>query len=150
MVLVDASPVEQDRLYEPLAEVLPSETPGECLALKQLRHAGDHPTENPEHLDLRASARQVAATGDLRDLPLVVLTAARPHLPPCVSQPLVEAEAQLWRTLQEELTQLSTRSTHIIAEKSSHYIQNDQPDLVIAAIRQILDVARTDAHVAPP
>jgi len=43
-----------------------------------------------------------------------------------------------WLTLQKDLVSLSTNSTQIIATRSGHSIQLDQPDLVIAAIKQVL------------
>ena len=44
--------------------------------------------------------------------------------------------------LQADLVQLSTNGTQIIAEQSGHYVQNDQPDLVVQAIRQVVEAAR--------
>jgi len=43
-----------------------------------------------------------------------------------------------WLTLQKDLASLSTNSTQIIATRSGHSIQLEQPDLVIAAIKQVL------------
>ena len=44
--------------------------------------------------------------------------------------------------LQAALTEGSQNSEQIIAEDSGHYIQLEQPDLVIDAIRQVVDAAR--------
>jgi len=41
--------------------------------------------------------------------------------------------------MQNELAQLSSRSTHVIAKNSGHYIQIDRPDLVIEAIHRVVD-----------
>jgi hypothetical protein len=43
-----------------------------------------------------------------------------------------------WLTLQKDLVSLSGNSTQMIATRSGHQIQLDQPDLVIAAIKQVL------------
>jgi pimeloyl-ACP methyl ester carboxylesterase len=43
---------------------------------------------------------------------------------------------------QAALTQGSQNSEQIIAEDSGHYIQMEQPDRVIDAIRQVVDAAR--------
>lgn len=48
-----------------------------------------------------------------------------------------ETEAA-WRMLQTELVKCSTSGKHVIAQKSGHYVQFFQPDLVIDAIRQVL------------
>lgn len=43
-----------------------------------------------------------------------------------------------WYEKQAELLQLSSRSKHIIAEHSSHFIHHDRPELVIGEIRALL------------
>ena len=47
---------------------------------------------------------------------------------------------RMWRQLQEDLAACSTHGEFRLAEKSGHFIQRDQPELVIQAIR---DVSRT-------
>ncbi|MBN2149157.1 MAG: alpha/beta hydrolase [Anaerolineales bacterium] len=90
---------------------------------------------------LQETCDQVAETGDLGDLPLVVLTAGNSidaetlqaiGLP--ADYPVDQIHA-IWLLLQDELAALSTNSTHIIAEGSGHAIHIDRPDLVIEAIR---------------
>ena len=44
--------------------------------------------------------------------------------------------------MQQELAHLSSRSTRTIAKHSGHYIQLDQPDLVIEAVREVVNQAR--------
>jgi hypothetical protein len=43
--------------------------------------------------------------------------------------------------LQAELASLSTVSTHIVAPEGGHYLQRDNPALVISAIRGLHDRA---------
>jgi pimeloyl-ACP methyl ester carboxylesterase len=52
-------------------------------------------------------------------------------------------EAQLWRQLQSELVQFSSRGSLIIAEESGHDIQNEQPDVVVQAIRRVIESANS-------
>jgi hypothetical protein len=40
----------------------------------------------------------------------------------------------MFHELQRDLVRLSARSTHIMAEHSGHFIQSDEPELVITAI----------------
>ena len=47
-----------------------------------------------------------------------------------------------WQTLQRDLLKLSSHSTQIVAEKSGHYIHRDQPQVVIDAIRAMVDQVR--------
>ena len=74
---------------------------------------------------LPQSAAQVAATGGYSDIPLVVLSAS--SLSP----------SQLKR--HEVLAHLSSQGKHIVASKSGHWIQLDEPDLVIESIREVVE-----------
>ena len=38
--------------------------------------------------------------------------------------------------MQLELAQLSSNSSHVIAHKSGHVVNRDEPDVIVAAIRQ--------------
>lgn len=88
------------------------------------------------------SAAQTAQTGSLGDLPLAVLShdPDKPsnELPADLAKPTNEA----WERMQEELSHLSTRGTQTVAKNSSHYIQFDRPDLVIDAVRTVVDESR--------
>ena len=102
-------------------------------------------TDDPvfERLDIDASTgamRVAAAASPLRPLPLVVLTHGRPFdWPPGVPAAAVEA---LWLPLQEDLAALAPGGRLVVAEESGHFIPGDQPDLVIAAIRQVVEAVR--------
>jgi pimeloyl-ACP methyl ester carboxylesterase len=73
------------------------------------------------------------APPDLGPVPLTVLTRA--------SSP--EAGWLTWARMQDELAALSSHSVHIYAEKGGHYLQRDNPDLVIQAIRDLVQRCRT-------
>jgi pimeloyl-ACP methyl ester carboxylesterase len=75
------------------------------------------------------SAAQVRATGKLGDIPLVVLTRGRDLNPS-------------WKKLQDDLATLSSNSQHIIASNSAHGIQGDEPELVVDAIRHVVEALR--------
>jgi pimeloyl-ACP methyl ester carboxylesterase len=44
-----------------------------------------------------------------------------------------------YKKLQTELLSLSTRSKHLIADRSFHSVEIDQPEVVVEAIRQVVD-----------
>ncbi len=71
-------------------------------------------------------------------LPLIVLSHGRPDL----TLGLTDAEQaqfeQEWAAMQRELAGLSSNSQQIIAEKSGHYIQLDQPELAIESILELV------------
>jgi hypothetical protein len=46
------------------------------------------------------------------------------------------------RELQQDLLALSTRSCQMIAARSGHAIAGDEPELVVTAIRAVMDAAR--------
>ena len=64
------------------------------------------------------------------------------ELPPGVSLELARQMEDTWLVLQNELAALSSNSEHVIARESHHYIQRDQPDLVIAAINRMVALVR--------
>ena len=59
------------------------------------------------------------------------------------SPPAFERE---WRQIQAEVAAQSPRARHVIAEGSGHYIQDDQPGLVIEQIRELLRQLRAAAR----
>jgi len=89
---------------------------------------------NPEGVDLAASFDQNAAFADLGDLPLTVITAGRPDLPPFINAKVREQLADSWLESQQDLVKLSSAGQHIIAENIGHCIQCGNPNLVADAI----------------
>jgi pimeloyl-ACP methyl ester carboxylesterase len=85
--------------------------------------------------------RKPGATGDLGDLPLVVITHGQ-----AFPGPMATLE-KYWGAGQERLAGLSTRGKLVVAHNSNHMIQQDEPDVVIDAIRGVLDAA---ARREPP
>lgn len=141
IVLVDAS--HPDMAARWLA-LLPPQSPSESAGMKEVRESLTtylkDPTLNQEGMDIDGSAAQVRATGLLGDLPLVVLTHGRSEgaWPADFSPDLIAKLEQEWRAMQKEQAALSTNSRLIIAEKSGHEIQVDQPDLVVDVIRKVV------------
>jgi pimeloyl-ACP methyl ester carboxylesterase len=88
------------------------------------------------------SAAQTAATGSLGDLPLAVLSHDPDQPQPDLPEDLVTPTNDVWEQMQEELAHVSNRSARTIAKHSGHYIQLDRPDLVIEAVRGVVDQAR--------
>jgi hypothetical protein len=77
-----------------------------------------------------------------RDRPLVVLTCAPGD--PAVPDRVYEA----WRDLHMDLARLSANSRHVLSESSDHYLNFSDPDLVTAAIRDVVRCARSGAPLA--
>lgn len=90
--------------------------------------------------DNMAEVREMNIT-TLGDIPLVVLSAAKMEVPEgyrLTAEDVAQLQAVM-AEMQAELASLSPRGERVIAEESTHYIQFDQPELVIAAINQVLD-----------
>jgi pimeloyl-ACP methyl ester carboxylesterase len=89
-----------------------------------------------------ASSNEARETRSLGSIPLVVLSrdpekGAAPGLIPAEVSRRFEDE---WVQMQEELARLSTNGSRVVAIGSSHYVQLERPDLVIAAISKVVDV----------
>jgi pimeloyl-ACP methyl ester carboxylesterase len=89
-----------------------------------------------------------AAPMSLGDKPLVVVSAgSRGVMFPHFSQEQSDRFNEAWTESQADLTQRSENAKQIIAEESGHNIQQDDPDLVIDAIRQVVDAARNGSSI---
>jgi pimeloyl-ACP methyl ester carboxylesterase len=101
-------------------------------------------------VDRRASAALASRIRSLGDKPLVVITAAREReqfrdVPPS----LYRLAVRLWRVMQAELAELSNDQAHVVALRSDHFVQDDQPLVVIRAIRAVVRTVRDDAQLPP-
>ena len=103
------------------------------------------PAQNPEHLHVAASDEQVARLLDepgpiFGDLPVVVLRA--PPLPylPGLPRDYHEATLAAITAGHKEFAAESTRGTLIEVEDTGHNIQDDQPGVVLDAIREVTTV----------
>lgn len=85
-------------------------------------------------------AKESQQSGKLDSLPLIVLTANRHDRYKEFPDTTIGKEVtKIWMELQKDHLNLSTRSEHILANESSHYVQFDQPGLVIGAIRKLIN-----------
>jgi pimeloyl-ACP methyl ester carboxylesterase len=86
-----------------------------------------------------SAARVHRSSVDLGSLPLRVLTASNP--------------SPERRRDQDEVAKLSSRGRHVVAANSGHWIPLDEPELVVEAIRSVLDELRSreprDEETAP-
>jgi hypothetical protein len=81
------------------------------------------------------SLDQARATGSLGDLPLMVVSEAP-------ADAAMKPFLAVWYPLQDDLAHRSSRGTRILAEGSSHQVHRDRPDVVIGAIRDVVDQSR--------
>ena len=115
------------------AEKYPHEVSGMVLIDPVSRDQNSHDRDPPktsnyyrEAISFDESREQVKKAGKFPNVPLIVLTAARQH---------GDAKREiLWRQWQQGITKLSPQGKQIFAWNSGHYIQKQQPELVIDAI----------------
>ena len=107
-------------------------------ALGRVGHvvAGVNPFEMEELEALRAS--RAGREHPLGDLPLVVLTRGIPESGGTDAKALEDDH----RKDHVAVAALSTRGVLLVAEHSGHHVQIEEPDLVVAAIRQVLTSLR--------
>jgi pimeloyl-ACP methyl ester carboxylesterase len=135
LVLVDAA---HEDYYAAIQEIL---TPAQWASYTDAPAPEGYP--DLERIDVERSAvqmREAAASSPLRPMPLVVITHGQPWEWPA-DYPGDALEA-VWRPLQDELAALVPSARLVVAEQSGHYIQLTQPELVIDAIRQVVDAVR--------
>jgi pimeloyl-ACP methyl ester carboxylesterase len=95
-----------------------------------------------EALDrLPAEMKRPGGFGDLGHLPLIVVRRGKTVQPP-------SAEDLRHQQVQENLAKLSTNSVLVVAQNSGHTISLDEPGVVAAAVRQMLDALRTGARLS--
>jgi pimeloyl-ACP methyl ester carboxylesterase len=147
LVLVDSANPHLD-----LVALLPAEAPEENQGVRQARLVltqETQGTDNPEGIDPVESAAQVRSVASLGALPLVVLThtsdrwidmlvKAFPGFP----RELATRLEQAWQEQQRQLLPLSSRSQQMIAAHSGHDIHLEEPELVVNAIRSVVELAR--------
>lgn len=97
-----------------------------------------------ETFDIDGAIDSVLAAPPLPAIPLAVMSktepfATSPTVPPEIRQRLEE----VWPAVQDALVRLEPRTPHILATGSDHYVQINDPDLTIGAIRLILDRVKT-------
>ncbi|MBS0642307.1 MAG: alpha/beta hydrolase [Proteobacteria bacterium] len=151
LVLVDA-------LSEGLQD---AETPAQWAIQRRLLQGevADDIRQYPalERTDADRSFAQIRRAPKLRPVPLVVLSADRPwgpQLPPLIASGALPKDTPpefgyvvdaAQKQAQARLAQLVPNATHITDTHSGHEIHKEQPQLVVQAIRSVVDTVRAAA-----
>jgi hypothetical protein len=101
--------------------------------LAQIGHvaAGVNPVEVEEIALLREE--RVTRPQPYGDLPLIVITRGRPEADESAARTAERRHAH------QAIASASRQGRWVLAERSGHHVQIDQPDVVIAAIRDVHD-----------
>ena len=106
-----------------------------------------------EDVDWDATFEQLRESAPVPDVPVIVLTADLPQLSPevlasgqlpgGVDQEFADALWAAQMAAQDRLAALFPGGQHITETNSTHYIQNDNPQLVVDSIREMVDSVRS-------
>ena len=101
-----------------------------------------------------ATMDDARAVRSLGNRPLIALTAMAPFKPAELKGLGIQASDGArfkaeWKQLGAEQTALSTRGRQQTVPDAGHYIQIDRPDLVIAAVREVVGEVRADGAKKP-
>lgn len=172
IVLVDVSHPEQFQRFPKEIKALSSMPPdwiikfAKSIGIVRLFYTGQYPNTlktdsiniinnsylpvsltavSEENKNLDALAKEAGKITSFGNIPLVVITGTsenrRNEYP---TKELGLKVEKVWMEMQTELLELSANSEHVLASKSSHYIQLEQPEVVIESIRkQLREVADT-------
>ncbi len=114
---------------------------------------GPTPVPGAEDVDWDATFEQLRGSAPVPDVPVIVLTADRPQLspemlasgqlPPDVDQAFADALWVAQMAAQDRLAAQFPGGQHITETNSTHYIQRDNPQLVVDSIREVVDSVRS-------
>lgn len=79
--------------------------------------------------------KEIRKKDALRNIPIIVLTADHSDEKDTPDLPDINAD---WISYQNDIASLSNKSKHIFVKNSSHVIQNDHPDVVIDAVKEMM------------
>ena len=139
MVLVDTDPADY-------------RAEGDPFVPEDVRNRSYWASENDEKLDLDATlalVREESTPGSFDDHRLVILTPSVPNSgdigqggSPGLPGPHVAALDELYLRLQRDMLDLSSNSRLILVDDTGHCIMCDQPEVVIDAVRDVVQAAQ--------
>jgi pimeloyl-ACP methyl ester carboxylesterase len=102
-----------------------------------------------ENMNVDRTLEEAGGLRTLGDRPLVVLTAMAPLGNDALKVENMSRQAdtrrrEIWRKLHDDEASWSTRSRHQLLPDSGHYIQFTRPDVVIAAVLEVVDQVRLE------
>ncbi|PHS25566.1 MAG: alpha/beta hydrolase [Methylophaga sp.] len=150
MILIDAS---HELQYDRLNIKLPAPYKGRRNIIVT-QSAKKSPTPDGKHQILRdhayraagqeiaglyQSSRQVQLNGSIPTVPLIVISRGMPEWS---GNEKLRRREKIWIELQQDLTRLSPYSQHIFANQSGHDIPHEQPQIIVDAITDIINMAK--------
>jgi hypothetical protein len=92
-----------------------------------------------ESKNLEALGKEAGKVSSFEDIPLIVITGTSENrISEYPTRELGLKVQKLWMEMQSELLKLSTNSEQMFANKSGHYVQLQQPEIIVEAIKKLL------------
>ena len=136
LVLVDGTHEQQVQRWGQLDSTYPAAFRAYFDSLLPAK-AGADAAELRESIGIQAAGR-VPGMLPLPDIPLAVITSMQASAHPNYINQTV-AGHQVWRALHDEWFQRSTNAIHLVTTQSSHAVEDEQPGLIVQAVRFVLD-----------
>ena len=119
---------------------------GELLTAAQREAVAGMRPMSPEGLDIEAIFAELRGASKPLSIPVVVVARGRPlandEMPPMWNAEQRRRREQLRRDLQAELARLSPAGRLVVATRSGHFVHQDEPDVVVEAIRGVVNQRR--------
>jgi pimeloyl-ACP methyl ester carboxylesterase len=134
VVLVDSSHPDQEEMRRAQEGAIRRAVSGTINWIDSVTH----PRRHTEITSFAETASQIRAAPLFPDIPLTVISAGKG--PP--SWLVGDGFIRIFQDNQRRLVALSPQATQIIAKQSGHFVQNDEPEVVVQAIREVVDKVR--------
>lgn len=134
LVLVDTSPIDWPTSLCRIAD----DGSGAAAFIRGMCAGWTDPSANAEHLDVFAAFDDSSAPPALGSLPVAVITAVDRELPPDISDTERARLTDAWNAGQRRWTRLSADTRLTAVPDTGHYVQLDQPAVVIDEIGRLL------------
>ena len=98
--------------------------------------------DHTDRIDIHETVRELRAAGDVGDIPLIVITAG------IIEDEWLATVPELAARAQSRLAGLSSDAIHVVATDSGHFVHEDAPDVVLAAIEKVVVAVRARSPLA--
>ncbi len=141
LVLVDGTHEQQVMRWGLIDSTYPGAFRAYFDSVLKTMKPGAEADETRETVRIQAAGRLDGLT-PLPDIPLAVLTSMLPSPHPNYVNQTARGH-EVWREMHDDWFRRSHYAIHIVTVRSGHAIQDDEPQLVVDAIRFVLDRVRT-------
>ena len=131
VVLVDSSHPDQEEMRRAVEGPVRHAVSGTINWIDAMTH----PRRHTEVSSFAETASQIEAAPPFPDIPLIVISAGKE--PPAWL--VGEGFIRIFQENQRRLVSLSPQGRQVIAKQSGHFVQNQEPEIVVQAIRKVVE-----------